>query len=154
MDDFTPSVELKVSFPKGDAKDGAIFRASELHYVEPDVSWPVHEKNGLYTLVKVDPDAPSRVSPTAREWRHWVVVNIPGKDISKGEVITPYMGPNPPKDTGLHRYVFLLYKQNDHIFPPGIDNSGNSRGNWSVKRFAQEYQLGSPIGATWYQAEY
>jgi phosphatidylethanolamine-binding protein (PEBP) family uncharacterized protein len=154
VDDFTPSVELKASFPKGDAKDGAVFRAEELHYVEPDVSWPVHEKNALFTLIKVDPDAPSRSSATSREWRHWLIVNIPGNDISKGEVVTPYMGPNPPKDSGLHRYVFLLYKQNDRIFPPSMDNSGHHRGMWKAKKFAQEYGLGSPVGATWYQAEY
>lgn len=32
-----------------------------------------------------DPDAPSRAEPTFREWHHWLVVNIPGTDISKGE---------------------------------------------------------------------
>ena len=27
----------------------------------------------------VDPDAPSRDNPTAAQWLHWLVVNIPGK---------------------------------------------------------------------------
>jgi len=153
VDEFMPTVEMKVSFPKGDVKDGNVFSASDLHYVEPDVSWPSHDKNGLYTLVKVDPDAPSKgAHPGA--WRHWLVVNIPGKDVSKGEVITPYMGPQPPKDSGLHRYVFLLYKQNDRITPPALDNSGHHRGGWQVKSFAKDNDLGTPIGAAFYQAEY
>jgi phosphatidylethanolamine-binding protein (PEBP) family uncharacterized protein len=37
-------------------------------------------------LTVADPDAPSRVNPTMREWHHWLVVNIPGNDVKKGEV--------------------------------------------------------------------
>lgn len=54
-----------------------------------------------------DPDAPSRKEPKYREWRHWVVVNIPGGDVSKGEVCAEYVGAGPPKGTGLHRYIIL-----------------------------------------------
>ncbi len=32
-----------------------------------------------------DPDAPSRKEPKFREWHHYLVVNIPGTDVSKGE---------------------------------------------------------------------
>lgn len=33
-----------------------------------------------------DPDDPTRTAPKTREWLHWLVVNIPGNDIDKGEV--------------------------------------------------------------------
>ena len=77
-----------------------------------------------------DPDAPSRAEPKYREWHHWLVVNIPGNKISegkimiyfktvinpyfinKGEIKSGYVGSGPPKGTGLHRYIFLIYKQN------------------------------------------
>jgi len=154
VDDFTPSVDLQVSFPKGTVKDGNIFTASDLHYVEPDVKWSPADKNTFYTLVKVDPDAPSRENHYNREWRHWLVVNIPGSDISKGEVLAPYAGPHPSKGSGLHRYVFLLYKQQDRIFFPSMDNTGTHRGNWRVKEFTKQYDLGSPVGSAFYQAEY
>ena len=36
-----------------------------------------------------------------------MVVNIPGGDVSKGEVCAEYVGAGPPKGTGLHRYVIL-----------------------------------------------
>ena len=58
-------------------------------------------------MLRADPDAPSRKDPKYREWRHWVVVNIPGGDVSKGEVCAEYVGAGPPKGTGLHRYVIL-----------------------------------------------
>ena len=64
----------------------------------------------LFSLL-TDPDAPSRHHPKFREWHHWVVVNIPGCDASKGEVKLDYVGSGPPKGTKLHRYIFLANKQ-------------------------------------------
>lgn len=58
-----------------------------------------------------DPDAPSRQNPVFREMRHWIVGNIPGNRIADGETLFDYIGSGPSPDTGLHRYVFLLYKQ-------------------------------------------
>ena len=55
----------------------------------------------------LDPDAPSRADPKFREWRHWLVVNIPGSDVAKGEEVAAYIGSGPPEGTGLHRYVYL-----------------------------------------------
>ena len=54
-----------------------------------------------------DPDAPSRKDPKYREWRHWLVVNVPGGDVSRGEVCAEYVGAGPPKGTGLHRYIVV-----------------------------------------------
>lgn len=58
-----------------------------------------------------DPDAPSRNNSFLREIRHWMVVNIEGSDLSTGEIAAEYIGSGPPQGTGLHRYVFLLFKQ-------------------------------------------
>ena len=58
-----------------------------------------------------DPDAPSRSKPVGREWVHWVVGNIPGNDVAKGDHLKGYVGSGPPKGTGKHRYVLALYKQ-------------------------------------------
>lgn len=32
----------------------------------------------------VDPDAPSPTNPQARSWVHWLVVNVPGTQITGG----------------------------------------------------------------------
>lgn len=76
----------------------------------PKVRWQA-EEGALYTLCMTDPDAPSRKTPKYREWHHWLVVNIPGTDVKQGEVLSAYIGSGPPKDSGLHRYVIILYKQ-------------------------------------------
>lgn len=58
-----------------------------------------------------DPDAPRRGGYN-REFRHWLVGNIPEENVAKGEILAEYVGPAPPNNTGKHRYVFLVYKQN------------------------------------------
>lgn len=68
-------------------------------------------KDAYYSLILSDPDAPSRVNPTLREVRHWLVVNIPGKNIAKGDTLAPFLASGPPEGTGLHRYIFLVYQQ-------------------------------------------
>lgn len=62
-----------------------------------------------------DPDAPSRQEPTLSEVRHWLVVNIPGDAVNNGRAIVEYIGSGAPKGTGLHRYIFLVYRQNGEI---------------------------------------
>lgn len=58
-----------------------------------------------------DPDATSRLNPDLREIRHWLVLNIPECSIEKGDEVIEFIGSGAQKDTGLHRYVFLVYKQ-------------------------------------------
>lgn len=41
--------------------------------------------------------------------------NIPGNDISKGEQLCDYLQVFPVKGTGFHRYVFILFKQEQQI---------------------------------------
>lgn len=62
-----------------------------------------------------DPDAPSRKEPKFREWHHWLVVNIPGNDITKGDTLSEYIGSGPPKvslDNSSVKLIKLLIKNN------------------------------------------
>lgn len=77
---------------------------------KPNVTWEA-DRSAFYTLMMFDPDAPSRRIHLLREVRHWLVVNIPGTDIESGEEIVEYRGVGAPRLTGLHRYIFLVYKQ-------------------------------------------
>jgi len=151
VDDFTPSVDIEVVFPKGQAKAGEEFHPSDVAK-EPKVRWAA-EENALYTLINSDPDAPSRKDPKYREWRHWVVTNIPGSDVSKGDVVSSYMGAGPPKGSGLHRYIFLLYKQPGNIKAAKLNDTGMNRASWKVREFAKAHGLGHPVGAAFYVAQ-
>jgi len=130
--------------------------------VAPVVGWEA-EKGAYYTLVLTDPDAPSRASPSLREWVHWVRVNIPGDNLpcdgeDGGVDLKTYVGAGPPAETGLHRYVFVLYKQADG--KQKFDDSDktpfvkNGRDKWSVTKFAEKYDLGTPVAWSYFQAEF
>ena len=58
---------------------------------EPTVHWTV-EEGQYYTLVMIDPDAPSKRRPFFGPVKHWLVVNIPGNDLKKGESLASYHG--------------------------------------------------------------
>ncbi|XKL62196.1 hypothetical protein PGB90_002029 [Kerria lacca] len=113
--------------------------------------------NSFYTLCMTDPDAPSRKNPKFREWHHWLVGNIPGFEIEKGETLSEYIGSGPPPDTGLHRYVFLVYQQPGKLTftePRLTNRSGDNRGLFKISKFAENYKLGNPIAGNFYQAKY
>ncbi|XP_060523328.1 protein D3-like [Cylas formicarius] len=122
---------------------------------EPSVKWNADE-NAFYTICMTDPDAPSRQTPKNREWRHWLVGNIPGVDISKGEVLTGYVGAGPPKGTGLHRYVILIYKQPKKLTfdEPRVPNtSGANRPLFSIKKFSTKYNM-ELVAGNFFQAQW
>ncbi len=56
----------------------------------------------------LDPDAPSRAEPKFREWQHWLVANVPGNDVTKGDHLAEYVGSGPPKGTG-RGPLFILW---------------------------------------------
>lgn len=122
----------------------------------PLVKWEA-ETGGFYTLAMVDPDAPSRSEPKFREVNHWLVANIPGDDVGGGEVITAYVGSGPPKGTGLHRYVFLVYRQSGKLEldePRTPSTSRAHRLNFSIRKFAEKYGLGQPVAGNFYVAQW
>lgn len=52
-----------------------------------------------YTLLLVDPDAPTPDDPKFAFWRHWVVTGLQPTSLegesATGKVLTEYLGPGP-----------------------------------------------------------
>jgi len=117
----------------------------------PKVLLSMANFNRLYTLMLVDPDAPSPKAPTMRCWLHWLVINVVENDVNKGEEIVPYNPPTPPQGSGKHRYVFLLYKQAKRIADGGSIRV--SRGKFDVNLFAQKQQLDNITGINYIKTE-
>jgi len=155
--DTVPLNVIEVKYPTGvEVKLGNELTPTQVKDIPMVVKWPT-EDNSLYTLCMTDPDAPSRNSPKYREWHHWLVVNIPGNDVARGDVLSEYVGSGPPKGTGLHRYVFLVYKQPNKLSPDErklTNRSGEGRGQFKIRNFARKYGLGEPIAANFYQAQW
>ncbi|CTQ86804.1 Phosphatidylethanolamine-binding protein [Caenorhabditis elegans] len=152
-----PSKVVSVKFNSGvEANLGNVLTPTQVKDT-PEVKWDA-EPGALYTLIKTDPDAPSRKEPTYREWHHWLVVNIPGNDIAKGDTLSEYIGAGPPPKTGLHRYVYLIYKQSGRIEDAEhgrlTNTSGDKRGGWKAADFVAKHKLGAPVFGNLFQAEY
>merc|ERR1711881_572657 len=122
----------------------------------PEVYWR-HDSNKLYTLVMIDPDAPSFASPKARNWLHWVVVNIPGSQVDCGETAVTYIGAGPPEETGLHRYVVLIFEQEKSLLWPRYDwlqRTTENRANWDVKKFMAKFNLTNLVAGSCWRSEW
>lgn len=87
---------------------------------------------------------------------HWVVFNILGNDVTGGTRHAEYIGSLPRKDTGLHRYVYFLFKQPGHITPHDAyyPRTGDRRKPFHTRKFAEEYNLGAPVAGNYYVAQY
>ncbi|XP_029709603.2 large ribosomal subunit protein mL38 [Aedes albopictus] len=120
---FVPRVHLQIAFNNGDVASpvyyGNVLKPSEAS-AEPTVQFEASFNfrgtageaqvgDSWWTLVLTNPDG--HFSEHDKEYCHWFVANIPNGQVEKGERIVPYMQPIPPKGTGFHRHVFVLYKQ-------------------------------------------
>jgi phosphatidylethanolamine-binding protein (PEBP) family uncharacterized protein len=115
-------ISLQISYPNTSAganshlpmemvKDGCIISIS-VTFTLPTITYEDYSQTeNYYTLILTDPDFPSRVNPNLRELVHWVVVNIPSNRIEEGKTVLDYVPPAAPYASGLHRYVFILFKQ-------------------------------------------
>ncbi|GMS89105.1 hypothetical protein PENTCL1PPCAC_11280, partial [Pristionchus entomophagus] len=152
-----PKTLATIKYDSGvEVSEGNVLTPTQVKNV-PSVQW--NGDNGkLYTLIMTDPDAPSRAEPTYREWHHWLVSNIPGQDIAKGDTLSAYVGSGPPPKTGLHRYIFLVYEQKGRIEDKEhgrlTNTSAENRGGWKAAKFVEKHGLGAPVAGNFYQAEY
>ncbi|XP_077340670.1 phosphatidylethanolamine-binding protein 4-like [Lithobates pipiens] len=121
----------------------------------PRIKFPDAKPENLYTLIMVDPDAPSRAKPIHRFWRHWLVSDILGKDLQKGGVTgtvqSKYYRPKPLSHTGLHRYQFLIYKQHPQVSPSLLPRE-RTLASWDVAAFVNRSRLGDPVATTQFMA--
>lgn len=103
--------------------------------MKPQVTWEA-EKGAHYSLIMIDADLPSRATTirTAverkttikyRDLRLWTVMNIPESSTENGDEIVEYLGPAPLKRTGLHRIIFLVYKQPNGFIRHTEKNTSN-----------------------------
>ncbi|XP_078430758.1 protein HEADING DATE 3A-like [Wolffia australiana] len=143
---FMGSVFLRVQYTKF-AINGISFKPSAVAQ-RPRVEVGGDDMRTFYTLVLVDPDAPSPSNPTLREYLHWLVVDIPATTTAEfGRDIVSYESPEPR--AGIHRLVFALFQQQGRntVRPPV------SRHNFKTTEFSREFNLGSPVAALYFNCQ-
>ncbi|XP_054275521.1 39S ribosomal protein L38, mitochondrial [Macrosteles quadrilineatus] len=112
---FYPQVSLDVSFK---VKEGLlpVCRGNLLKPSQalsaPEISFQ-SDPDSLWTLVVTNPDG--NLLKENSECLHWLIGNIPGNAVHKGEVVADYIQPFPARGTGFQRFIFTLYKQTEKI---------------------------------------
>ena len=105
------SISLREAPPRISKRNAAV-RPFNIEWIDGE-----HQDgdDDFYTILMVDPDAPSRSNPVMAEWLHWLVVNVKnnfnninGEDTT---TIMDYAGPTPPRRTRDHRYCIYVFKQ-------------------------------------------
>ncbi|KAF1882499.1 hypothetical protein Lal_00039147 [Lupinus albus] len=149
VDPFTPAAKMTILYGNKHVSNGYDIKpslAAERPHVQ--ISGASNASN-LYTLVMVDPDAPSPSEPTHREWLHWIVVDIPeGSDATQGRELVMYMGSCPA--VGIHRYVFVAFKQTGGGVV-GVE-APQERQNFNTRQFASLNNLGLPVAAIYFNS--
>ncbi|XP_055551534.1 protein D3-like [Wyeomyia smithii] len=155
--DAAPAELAKISYPSGVVANGGNELTPTQVKDQPQIEWSA-EADSYYTLFMVDPDAPRRTEPKFRSVCHWFVGNIPGSNIDDGDHRIAFAGSGPPQGSGLHRYAFLIYKQNGKIdlsdAPRTSNRSRNHRLNFQHKDYVKKYGLTDLVAGNFYQAQY
>ncbi|KAK7304305.1 hypothetical protein VNO77_45173 [Canavalia gladiata] len=148
VDPFTNSVSLRIVYNNNvEVMNCCELKPSQI-INQPRVEVGGDELRTFYTLVMVDPDAPSPGNPNQREYLHWLVSNIPATTGANfGEEVVGYESPRPI--LGIHRIVFVLFRQSGRqtIQAPGW------RANFNTRDFAEVYNLGLPVAATYFNCK-
>lgn len=157
--DAAPAEFAKVTYPSGVSANGGNELTPTQVKDQPTLEWTVDDSNSYYTLFMVDPDAPNRADPKFRSVCHWFVGNIPGTRVAEGDHRIAFAGSGPPQGSGLHRYIFLVYKQPQGKLdlsdaPRTSNRSRNNRLNFQHKDFVQRYGLGPLVAGNFYRAQY
>ncbi|XVE62128.1 hypothetical protein DITRI_Ditri06bG0094100 [Diplodiscus trichospermus] len=147
LDSFIRSISLRVIFGTREVNNGCELKPSQVVNL-PRVDIGGDDLRTFYTLVMVDPDAPSPSDPNLGEYLHWMVTDIPATTAASfGQEVVCYESPRPT--AGIHRFVFVLFRQlgRQTVYAPGW------RQNFNTRDFAELYNLGLPVAAVYFNCQ-
>ncbi|XP_020910884.1 protein D2 [Exaiptasia diaphana] len=121
----------------------------------PEIQFSSASNTKKYTVVMIDPDAPSNSRPTQRSWLHYLAVNIEGSDIQNFVSLSDslsstveYNPPTPPGGSGLHRYIIYVLQQSGSVNP----GSFFQRGKFKIDKFVEDHSL-TPVASNMFKTE-
>ncbi|KAF5273324.1 hypothetical protein FQR65_LT04746 [Abscondita terminalis] len=157
---FAPQVYLDISYNVSDDTQLPVcygniikpYRAKD----KPEVNYDA-EDGTLWTLMLTNPDG--HLTNSESEYVHWFVGNIPRNEVENGETLMDYLQPFPARGTGLHRHIFILYKQDEKIdysaFHKPSPCYNLSERTFSTLEFYRKYQdVITPAGLAFFQSQW
>lgn len=114
--------------------------------MKPTISYNF-ENDKLYTLIMYDPDTPYG------DYIHWTIINIKN-NVDNGIDVIPYKGPSPPKNTGFHRYIFLLFEQDKLINENNINNIKQLERNIELINLLNKLNINKEITSQYFISQF
>ncbi|KAK0464776.1 PEBP-like protein [Desarmillaria tabescens] len=159
---FDPSFLLEVSLPQATNSSIVLKAGVELprNATVGPPSFTLVGQNinrGPFVVAAVDPDAVQSRS----EIRHFLGGNFVAEHISdtctvlsnKTAAVSEWLQPSPPVGTGIHRYIFLVFKQPKGFNDQTLVNSTSPYWSWNISAFGEAVGLGDPIAGTFFLVE-
>ncbi|XP_076856103.1 large ribosomal subunit protein mL38 isoform X2 [Brachyhypopomus gauderio] len=155
---FVPRVMLRVAY--GDDSSAMVHYGNRLSPSQasraPHINFEA-EDNSLWTLLLTSPD--EHLQDNEQEYVHWLVGNIPGNAVHSGQEVCNYIAPFPAKGTGYHRYIFILFKQEDIIdfssdVLPSPCHSLKQRSFKTLEFYRKHEDLFTPAGLAFFQCQW
>ncbi len=128
LNNYKNFVELSFANKKIEYNDKLTKQASSS---KPKIEF-VKEPGKLYSIITIDPDAPSSSNPIYKYFLHMLVVN-------NSDIIMEWTGPDPPIGSNTHRYYTCVFEQ---VSPIDINKiSINSRPKFDLNTFVKSNNL-------------
>ncbi|KAJ2629995.1 hypothetical protein H4R22_002989, partial [Coemansia sp. RSA 1290] len=138
---FTPQFDITIKF------NGEAIEMGQMLTIDETKTEPIIEFDApygqIFTIAIVDPDAPSNTRHGYRSYRHFLISNL-GSDNS-GDKLTAYRGPYPSYGSGTHRYVVLVFKQQDYV---DVD-APHSRVRFDAAKWGAQHHM-TPVAASYF----
>ncbi|CAH3960558.1 39S ribosomal protein L38, mitochondrial [Pieris brassicae] len=156
---FIPYLNLDIFYDlKNDSclpvYSGNVIKPAEA--IEPPIVSYQCAPDTLWTLVLTSLDG--HLTEENKEYAHWLIANIPGRDVDKGDTLIEYLQPFPLKGTGYHRYAFVLYKQNEKLsyeVPKVTSESSLEDRTFVTRDWYKKYQdVITPAGLAFFQTSW
>ncbi|KAM7266517.1 hypothetical protein ACFE04_004414 [Oxalis oulophora] len=150
VDIFNPSVKMIVTYNTNKQVSNGHELMPCVISSKPRVDIGGDDMRLAFTLIMIDPDAPSPSDPYLKEHLHWMVTDIPGTtDVTFGKEIVSYETPKPV--VGIHRYVFILFKQTRGR--QTVKSLPSTRDHFNTRNFALQNGLGLPVAVVYFNAQ-
>uniref|UniRef100_A0A3B4BE53 Large ribosomal subunit protein mL38 n=1 Tax=Periophthalmus magnuspinnatus TaxID=409849 RepID=A0A3B4BE53_9GOBI len=148
---FLPIIPLKVHYGQNSSVHyGNILTPTEAE-TAPQISFEA-EEGTLWTLLLTE-----HLLDGEAEYVHWMG-NIPAGAVQSGDELCHYLPPFPPRGTGFHRYIFVLFKQNGPIdFRDNARPSPHSleeRTFKTVEWYKKHQEHMTPAGLAFFQSQW
>lgn len=161
---------LNVNYPNGTVNLGQAYNKSDTA-TKPTISiTPVaasaenFKAPNVFTLIMSDANALGNPDPQGG-FRHYLQNGVTFGDLTpnntmnineeSGTLVTDYVGPAPPLDTGAHRYAWLLFIQPSESFnaPSNLSAANTGKGHWDLKSYANSSGLGDLVAASFFTVQ-